>query len=68
MDGVLINSEDIIITLCMNQILEKYGRLVFTPSIRAKLMGVPDSTNGDVFHNWAKLPISREQSARESAE
>lgn len=31
-------------------------------------MGVPDSTNGDVFHKWAKLPISREQSAHESAE
>jgi pseudouridine-5'-monophosphatase len=28
-------------------------------------MGVPDSTNGDVFHNWAKLPISREQFACE---
>lgn len=31
-------------------------------------MGIPDSTNGDVFHNWAKLPISREQFARESSE
>lgn len=30
-------------------------------------MGVPDSTNGDVFHNWAKLPISREQFALESS-
>ena len=31
-------------------------------------MGVPDSSNGDVFHNWAKLPISREQFALELAE
>lgn len=31
-------------------------------------MGIPDLSNGDVFHNWAKLPISREQFARESAE
>lgn len=31
-------------------------------------MGIPDSTNGDVFHSWAKLPISREQFARESSE
>ncbi|KKZ60234.1 hypothetical protein EMCG_05044 [[Emmonsia] crescens] len=31
-------------------------------------MGVPDSTNGDVFHNWAKLPISREQFTREATE
>lgn len=31
-------------------------------------MGIPKSTNGDVFHNWAKLPIPREQFARESTE
>lgn len=31
-------------------------------------MGVPDSSNGDLFHNWAQLPISREQWARESKE
>ncbi|KAL5344306.1 hypothetical protein ACLOAV_010735 [Pseudogymnoascus australis] len=67
MDGLLINSEDII-TLSTNQLLEKYGRPAFTPSIRAQLMGVSGSTNGDVFHNWAKLPISREQFALESSE
>lgn len=67
MDGLLINSEDII-TLSTNQLLAKYGRPAFTRSIRAQLMGVPDSTNGDVFHNWAKLPIPREQFARESTE
>ncbi|WQF76369.1 Putative phosphoglycolate phosphatase-like, domain 2, HAD superfamily [Colletotrichum destructivum] len=55
MDGLLINSEDII-TLSTNRVLEKHGRPAFTQSIRAQLMGVPDSTNGDVFHNWAKLP------------
>ncbi|GKZ71680.1 hypothetical protein AnigIFM50267_007722 [Aspergillus niger] len=31
-------------------------------------MGIPNSTNGGVFHNWARLPISREQIARESSE
>lgn len=31
-------------------------------------MGIPDSTNGDDFHNWARLPISREKFARESKE
>jgi pseudouridine-5'-monophosphatase len=67
MDGLLINTEDII-TLCINQLLEKYGRPAFARSIRAQLMGVPDSTNSDVFHNWAKLPISRKQFARESTE
>ncbi|KAJ5245742.1 hypothetical protein N7489_005838 [Penicillium chrysogenum] len=67
MDGLLINTEDLI-TLSTNQLLQKYGRPAFTRSIRAQLMGVPDSTNGDVFHNWARLPISREQFAHESAE
>ncbi|KAK2811734.1 hypothetical protein FQN49_008430 [Arthroderma sp. PD_2] len=67
MDGLLINSEDII-TLSTNKLLEKYGRPTFTGSIRAQLMGVPGSTNGDVFHDWAKLPISREQFAHESRE
>ncbi|TVY47450.1 Uncharacterized protein LOCC1_G002770 [Lachnellula occidentalis] len=67
MDGLLINSEDVI-TLCINQLLEKYGRPAFTRSIRAQLMGVPNSSNSDVFHDWAKLPISREQFARESSE
>lgn len=64
MDGLLINSEDII-TLCTNQLLEKYGRPAFTRSIRVQLMGISDSINGDIFHNWAKLPIPREQFAQE---
>ncbi|KAF7169557.1 hypothetical protein CNMCM5623_002217 [Aspergillus felis] len=67
LDGLLINSEDKI-TQSTNRLLEKYGRPVFTPSIRAQLMGVPDSTNSDLFHNWAKLPIPREQFARELRE
>ncbi|KAF2808426.1 haloacid dehalogenase-like hydrolase [Mytilinidion resinicola] len=48
MDGLLINSEDII-TDCTNRLLEKYGRPALTRSIRVQLMGVPDSTNGDQF-------------------
>ncbi|KAM3554597.1 hypothetical protein MY1884_006048 [Beauveria asiatica] len=67
MDGLLIDSEDII-TESTNQLLDKYGRPPFTPSIRAQLMGVPDSINGDLFHSWAKLPISREQFAHELRE
>jgi pseudouridine-5'-monophosphatase len=67
LDGLLINSEDII-TQSANRLLEKYGRPTFTPSIRVPLMGVPDSTNSDLFHDWAKLPISREQFAQELRE
>lgn len=29
-------------------------------------MGVHNSSNGDTFHEWAQLPISREQWSRES--
>ncbi|KAI1362736.1 HAD-like protein [Xylaria arbuscula] len=67
MDGLLINSEDVI-TQCTNQLLTKYGRPVFTHYMRAVTMGVPDSTNSDTFHDWAKLPISREQFKRELKE
>ncbi|KAM0806778.1 hypothetical protein AB5N19_07115 [Seiridium cardinale] len=67
MDGLLINSEDVI-AQTTNQLLEKYGRPVLTRFIRARLMGVSGSTNSDFFHSWAKLPISREQFARESSE
>lgn len=67
MDGLLINSEDIV-ALAINQLLEKYERPALTPSIRARLMGVHDSSNGDLFHDYAQLPISREQWARESKE
>ncbi|KAE8309256.1 HAD-like protein [Aspergillus transmontanensis] len=67
MDWLLINSEDII-TLFTNQLLKKYNRPPIGRSILAQLMGIPDSTNSDTFHNWAKLPISREQFARESSE
>jgi pseudouridine-5'-monophosphatase len=31
-------------------------------------MGVPDSTNGDIFHDWAKVPVPREQFAQELKE
>ncbi|MBE3048042.1 HAD-IA family hydrolase [Candidatus Bathyarchaeota archaeon] len=67
MDGLLINSEDMI-TQSVNLLLERHDRPPLTPSIRAQLMGVPDSTNSDLFHDWAKLPIPREQFAREAAE
>ncbi|RAK77165.1 putative HAD superfamily hydrolase [Aspergillus fijiensis CBS 313.89] len=64
MDGLLINSEDII-TQSTNKLLAKYHRPAFTRSIRAQLMGVPDSTSSDAFHDWAQLPTPREQFAGE---
>ncbi|KAK7955698.1 haloacid dehalogenase-like hydrolase [Apiospora aurea] len=67
LDGLLINTEDII-TTSINRLLAKYGRPPMTRAIRAQLMGVANSSNGDAFHGWARLPISREQWARESKE
>ncbi|KAJ5751503.1 HAD-like protein [Penicillium nucicola] len=60
LDGLLINKEDLNAD-CVNAILARYGRPRLTSKVRAQLTGVPDSTNGDIFHDWAKLSISREE-------
>ncbi|KIW29798.1 uncharacterized protein PV07_05586 [Cladophialophora immunda] len=67
MDGLLLNTEDIY-TLCADNILLKHGRPRLPWSIKAQLMGVPGSSNGDIFHQWAQLPIPREQYAKEQSE
>ncbi|KAI0910661.1 HAD-like domain-containing protein [Ustulina deusta] len=67
MDGLLINTEDLY-TKCANIVLEKYGRPPLPWSIKAQMMGIPGSTNGDTFHTWAQLPISRAQFKQEQAE
>lgn len=45
--------------------LQRHGRPALPWSLKARLMGVPGSSNGDVFHGWARLPIAREQFRRE---
>ncbi|KAI0433066.1 HAD-like protein [Xylaria sp. FL1042] len=67
MDGLLINTEDLY-TKCANIVLQKYGRPPLPWAIKAQMMGIPGSTNGDTFHNWAQLPISRAQFKLEQAE
>ncbi|KAI0814630.1 HAD-like protein [Xylaria sp. FL0064] len=67
MDGLLINTEDLY-TKCANIVLQKYGRPPLPWAIKAQMMGIPGSTNGDTFHAWAQLPISRAQFKREQAE
>lgn len=60
MDGLLLNTEDIY-TLCANIVLARHGRPNLPWSVKAKLMGVPGGSMGDSFHEWANLPIPREQ-------
>jgi pseudouridine-5'-monophosphatase len=60
MDGLLLNTEDMY-SLCANTILAQHNRPPLPWPIKAQLMGVPGSSNGDVFHAWARLPISRAQ-------
>ncbi|KAK4171074.1 HAD-like domain-containing protein [Triangularia setosa] len=60
LDGLLLNTEDIY-SLCANIVLSRYSRPPIPWSLKAQLMGVPGSSNGEEFHQWAQLPISREQ-------
>lgn len=64
MDGLLLNTEDIY-SLCANTVLAAHGHPPMPWSVKARLMGVPGSSGGDIFHAWAQLSISREQFAAE---
>ncbi|KAK0109134.1 hypothetical protein ONS96_002959 [Cadophora gregata f. sp. sojae] len=66
MDGLLLNTEDII-TTSTNLVLQKHNRPPLTPSLRVQLTGIPNSTNSDLFHAWAQLPIPRAQYASEQS-
>ncbi|KAI0403766.1 HAD-like domain-containing protein [Xylaria palmicola] len=56
MDGLLLDTEDIY-TLCINIILEQYGRTNLPWSIKARLQGRPGPEANALFHDWARLPI-----------
>lgn len=62
MDGLLLDTEDIY-TLCVNELLLKHKKEKFPLpwSIKAQLQGRPGPAALDIFHDWADLPISREQ-------
>jgi len=60
MDGLLLDTEDIY-TLCINIILEKYGKANLPWSLKARLQGRPGPEANALFHEWAKLPISEEE-------
>lgn len=67
MDGLLLNTEDIY-TRCADIVLAKYNRPGLPWSLKARMMGVPGSSNGDTFHAWAQLPIPRSQYEQEQRE
>lgn len=60
MDGLLIDSEDLY-TLCTNEVLLEYGRPSLPWSIKAQMQGRPGPAASAILHDWAQLPISREE-------
>src|SRR5947209_6102097 len=64
LDGLLINSEDIIHT-CTDNILRKYGRPPVPWSVKAQLMGLSGYSTGEALYNWAQLPITFEKFVHE---
>lgn len=62
MDGLLLDTEDIY-TQCVNELLLKHKKEKYPLpwSIKAQLQGRPGPAALDIFHDWADLPISREQ-------
>lgn len=58
MDGLLLDTEDLY-TKAVNIILDKYARDPLPWSIKAKLQGRPGPASVQIFHDWAKLPITQ---------
>jgi pseudouridine 5'-phosphatase len=65
-DGLLLNTEDLY-TKCTNIILHRYGRPSLPWSIKAQLQGRPAGAASEIFHTWAKLPISPSEYVTELA-
>ncbi|KAK3712777.1 hypothetical protein LTR37_008867 [Vermiconidia calcicola] len=60
MDGLLINSEDLY-TLVTNAVLHEHGKPELPWNIKAQLQGRPGPEAGRIFHEWAQLPIGRDE-------
>lgn len=59
MDGLLLDSEDAY-TIVTNTILRENGRPDLPWSVKAQLQGRPGPAAGNIFRQWAQLPISEE--------
>lgn len=64
MDGLLLDTEDLY-TLCVNMVLDKYGKPPMPWSVKAKLQGRPGPEANKIFSAWAQLPITSEEYAAE---
>lgn len=60
MDGLLLDTEDIY-TNCINVLLSRYGRPDLPWTLKARLQGRPGPQANELFHSWAKLPISNDE-------
>lgn len=66
MDGLLLDTEDIY-TICMNEVLAKFGRPPIPWSIKAKLQGRPGPDANRIFSDWANLPMPQSEYEAECA-
>ncbi|KAF2717104.1 HAD-like protein [Polychaeton citri CBS 116435] len=60
MDGLLINSEDLI-SICINEVLTEFDKPPLPWHIKAQPQGRTLEESSKIFHSWAKLPISPEE-------
>ncbi|GJN70671.1 haloacid dehalogenase-like hydrolase [Purpureocillium lilacinum] len=60
MDGLLLDTEDLY-TLCVNLVLDKYGKGPLPWSIKARLQGRPGPAANKIFQDWAQLPLTHQE-------
>ncbi|KAK4615620.1 hypothetical protein CLAFUW4_09986 [Fulvia fulva] len=60
MDGLLINSEDLI-TQSINEVLHEYGKPSLPWSVKVNLQGRTLAESSRIFQEWAQLPISDQE-------
>ncbi|KAJ5647853.1 HAD superfamily hydrolase [Penicillium lividum] len=66
MDGLLIDSEDKYSQIT-NEVLAMYGKPMLPWSIKAQLQGRPQPEASKIFHDWAQLPITPEETQAKQA-
>lgn len=60
MDGLLLNTEDLI-TTCVNVILREYGKPDLPWSVKARIQGRTADESNRIFQGWAQLPIGMDE-------